>query len=50
MQLGLNSEMFNAILYNVKNLISIYKMYVALKFDANGVAGFTAFLVMGMGG
>ena len=36
MQLGLNSEMFNAILYNVKNLISIYKMYVTLKFDDNG--------------
>ena len=27
--------MFNAILYNVKNLISIYKMYVTLKFDDN---------------
>ena len=36
MQLGLNSEMFSAILYNVKNLISIYKMYVTLKFDDNG--------------
>ena len=36
MQLRLNSEMFNAILYNVKNLISIYKMYVTLKFDDNG--------------
>ena len=36
MQLGLNSEIFNAILYNVKNLISIYKMYVALKLDDNG--------------
>ena len=36
MQLGLNSEMFNTILYNVKNLISIYKMYVTLKFDDNG--------------
>ena len=36
MQLGLNSEMLNAILYNVKNLISIYKMYVTLKFDDNG--------------
>ena len=35
MQLGLNSEMFNAILYNVKNVISIYKMYVTLKFDDN---------------
>ena len=36
MQLGLNSENFNAILYNVKNLISIYKMYVTLKLDDNG--------------
>ena len=36
MQLGLNSEMFNAILYNIKNLISIYKMYVTLTFDDNG--------------
>ena len=36
MQLELNSEMFNAILYNVKNLISIYKMYVTLRFDDNG--------------
>ena len=36
MQLGLNSEMFNAILYNVKNLISLYKMYVTLKFNDNG--------------
>ena len=36
MQLGLNSEIFNAILYNVKNLISIYKMYMTLKFDDNG--------------
>ena len=36
MQLGLNSESFNAILYNVKNLTSIYKMYVTLKFDDNG--------------
>ena len=35
MQLELNSEMFNTILYNVKNLISIYKMYVTLKFDDN---------------
>ena len=36
MQLGLNSEMFNTILYSIKNLISIYKMYVTLKFDDNG--------------
>ena len=36
MQLGLNSKMFNAILYNVKNLVSIYKMYVTLKLDDNG--------------
>ena len=36
MQLGLNSGMFNAILYNVENLIYIYKMYVTLKFDDNG--------------
>ena len=36
MQLGLNSEIFNAILYNVKNLISIYNMHVTLKFDYNG--------------
>ena len=36
MQLGLTSEIFNAILYNVKNLISVYKMYVTLKFDDNG--------------
>ena len=36
MQLGLSSEMFNAILYNVKNPISMYKMYVTLKFDDNG--------------
>ena len=36
MQLGLNSEMFNTILYNIKNLISLYKMYVTLKFDDNG--------------
>ena len=26
----------SSILYNVKNLISIYKMYVTLKFDDNG--------------
>ena len=36
MQLGLNSEIFNATLYNVKNSISIYKMYVTLKLDDNG--------------
>ena len=36
MQVRLNSEIFNAILYNIKNLISIYKMYVTLKFDDNG--------------
>ena len=36
MLLELNSEMFNAILYSVKNLISVYKMYVTLKFDDNG--------------
>ena len=36
MQLGLNSEIFNAILYDVKNLISLYKMYVTLKLDDNG--------------
>ena len=36
MQLGLNSEIFNATLYNVKNSISIYKMYVILKLDDNG--------------
>ena len=36
MQLRLNSEIFNAILYTVKNLISIYKVYVTLKFDDNG--------------
>ena len=36
MQLGLSSEIFNTILYNIKNLIFIYKMYVTLKFDDNG--------------
>ena len=32
----LNSSILSAILYNVKNLISIYKMYVTLKLDDNG--------------
>ena len=31
-----NSAILSAILYNVKNLISIYKMYVTLKLDDNG--------------
>ena len=35
MQFWLSSEIFNAILYNFKNLISLYKMYVTLKFDDN---------------
>ena len=31
-----NSAILSAILYNVKNLISIYKMYVTLKLNDNG--------------
>ena len=36
MQLTSNTFILSVILYNVKNLISIYKMYVTLKFDDNG--------------